>query len=187
MNFDFDKYATWLEAIPPEEMWRAQKHRMAVEDIETGEGRTQPHIFPPGSGMLRFQACPNGGRSGITKLAPGAGFELFYYYDEHVVGLEGTAHCVLEDRPTGKILVDDDIKVHDLVYIPGGTQVKITNRSAEHFLFLWIALPVQGYAAVERLVQTMRPEDIEGSKAQSLASPGGQIAEFRRSKPKARR
>lgn len=187
MNFDFDKFAVWIENQPPTEMWRAQKHKMRAEDVETGPNRVSPHIFGEGSGIRRFLFGPcESHRTGITKLAPGDGFKLFYWYDEFVIGLEGKAHITLVDRPSGKTLVDDELNVNDLVYVPAGTHVTLRNPSPnKHFLFLFIAIPVAGFEHISRMCETITAQDIADARSENSGSPvGGLAADARRGKPR---
>jgi mannose-6-phosphate isomerase-like protein (cupin superfamily) len=181
MQFDFDEWAAWYSKMP--RMFQAQKTKVSADDVETGERRTFPGLFPPGSGMRRFIAAPDlSHRSGYTLIKAGQGFSAFYWYDEYVLAMEGSARLTTLERSSGTTTLDEDLQVNDLVYIPSGTHVSVHNPSTDgqHFLFLWIAIPAPAKHAP--WIGAMTPRDIEDIRAQGELTPEGMAEEARRSK-----
>ena len=133
-----------------------------AESIETGENRTLPNVFKPGSGMRRFLKSPDlAYRAGYTKIAADSGIKTFFWYDEFWVILEGSAKVTAVDRPTGQTM-KETLEAHDLVYIPAGTHITVDDvqkSGVGHILFFYIALPASNKHAA--WLASMTPGDLE--------------------------
>jgi mannose-6-phosphate isomerase-like protein (cupin superfamily) len=158
-----------------------QKISARAEEVDTTESRTLPHLFGAGSGMRRFVVPPDlAYRAGYTKVAAGQGIKTFFWYDEFWVVLEGEGKVTAIDRPSNTTM-NEEVRAHDLVYIPAGTHISLVVPGDGHILFFYIAIPASSKHAP--WLASMTPEDIEDIKIRREHTNEGYEAEALRGKP----
>jgi mannose-6-phosphate isomerase-like protein (cupin superfamily) len=160
-----------------------QKVPIRADHVDSGPGRTLPHLFEPGSGMRRFIVAPDlAYRAGFTKVAPGQGFKTFFWYDEFWVVIQGGARVTAVDRPTNTTMTES-LETHDCVFIPAGTHIAVDHpkSASQPLLFYYIAIPASSKHA--SWIASMKPEDLEDIRRRQEHTKEGAATEAQRGKP----
>jgi mannose-6-phosphate isomerase-like protein (cupin superfamily) len=122
--------------------------------------RLLPKLFGEGSGMHRFVTAEDHAyRAGFTRVAPGQGFETFFWYDEFWIILRGKGRVKAVDRISG---LEENLELtpDDAFFIGKGTHISAEAVDPDQaFCFMYIAIPASKKEAA--WLANMTPEDVE--------------------------